>query len=195
MPDIEQTVRCSRCHSQVHQCRVQVTGKSLGVVRCNACNTRAVQLYRIPAWSTFSSKLRGLSEEDRAAFWRGTHLATSPEQLTKFVQGQETVVNRHTERQSATVSGEYLPLSVYELRGFDADRIARLCRDTREDPILGTLYRIAIQGKAEQAEDERLREERLTKGSSHGLGGAPSATAPPPEALPPPRRRGRRRCP
>ena len=38
--------------------------------------------------------------------------------------------------------GEYLPLSVYGKRGFDVEAIRQKCKDTKEHPILGTLYSI-----------------------------------------------------
>ena len=36
--------------------------------------------------------------------------------------------------------GEYLHISVYGKRGFDVEAIRQKCKDTKEHPILGTLY-------------------------------------------------------
>ena len=41
--------------------------------------------------------------------------------------------------------GEYLPLSVYEKRGFDIDAIREKCTDTEEHPVLGTAYTVCIR--------------------------------------------------
>ena len=55
--------------------------------------------------------------------------------------------------------GEYLPLSVYEKRGFDVEAIRQKCTDTEEHPILGTTYRVCIRSAFSKTIEELVRKE------------------------------------
>ena len=66
-PELAVVLKCARCSSKLDPSRAVITGKAAGVWRCNMCNTRGVQLARLPGWQSFSSILRG-------SFWRQTNL-------------------------------------------------------------------------------------------------------------------------
>jgi hypothetical protein len=59
----------------------------------------------------------------------------------------DTVMTKAEEsRDCFADGGDYLPLSVWRTRGFDADRIENLSQplDIRQDSVLGTTYRVKI---------------------------------------------------
>lgn len=177
MPIVAPTMRCSRCHREVDKMRVQVTGKCASVVRCNACNTRAVQLSRMPTWAGFQTRLKSLPDEEKALFWQGACDAPSGAGLSEFLSEQTSLLSRHSETTSSFVSGEYLPLSVYAAKGYDADRIRMFCKDSKEDPVLGLVYRLPVHGHSETAQVSRVKEERLDKGKSNGSGNGGAASS------------------
>lgn len=176
MPLVKPRLLCSRCRKEVDDVRCQITGKSRAVVRCNRCNTRAVQLSRLSSWGGFSQRLRGMSEAERVDFWRSSHDAKTPEALRSFLAEKTTLASPHAERMTAQSSGSYLPLSVYSAQGYDAQRIQDFCTDKVEDPVLGTLYRLTITTKPETAEESRVVTQTVTRGSTSG-GAGPEATA------------------
>ena len=61
----------------------------------------------------------------------------------------EVIAKTETHNEYYADGGEYLPLSVWTVRGFDADRIARNTHpaDIKECPVLGTCYRVKIVSK------------------------------------------------
>ena len=79
------------------------------------------------------------------------------------------------EWEDAKEGGEYLPLSVYKQHGFDTDTIAARCRDTYEDPVLGTCYRVRIRGVFSGTSEAMLREE-LQQAKVHKMGTAGKST-------------------
>lgn len=187
MPLVRPSLRCSRCKQHVDQSRAQFVGKSYAVVRCNICNTRAAQLARCPGWKNFQLRLRLMPEEERTLFWQKCGNKTSRESLAEYIDEHTDFVNKHSEVASSFSSGEYLPLGVYAVRGFDAERIQALCTDTRDDPILGRLYRVAIGGITETASDEKSIKEVMTSGkasgSNPGSGPQPPSDKPSPTPL------------
>lgn len=192
MPLVCPSLICSRCKQPVDKARSQLVGKSYAVVRCNTCNTRATQLSRCPGWKSFQLRLRNMPGEERALFWQGCAAYTSKECLADYIDQHTELVNKHSERADSVSSGEWLPLGVYAVRGFDTKRIEALCKDTREDPILGRLYRVAIGGMTEISSDEKIKKEVLTKGqasgASSGSGHQPTPEKPtnhPPAEKPP----------
>ena len=62
-PELAVELKCARCGSKLDPSRAVITGKAAGVWRCNLCNTRGVQLARLPGWQGFAGILRG-------RFWR-----------------------------------------------------------------------------------------------------------------------------
>ena len=168
---VEPHIKCGRCNRRVDISRTQIVGKCPGVYRCNTCNTRAVQLSRLPAWRQFSAKLKRASPEDRQKFWEGAAGANGVERLKAFLEEKESIVNKFSETNTKTERGEYLPLGVWKRRGFSTKRIKENCTDVIEDPILGKCYRVFIAGAECSATESKEISEVLSKGSASS--GAP----------------------
>lgn len=162
MPEPVPSLHCARCRQPVDPARAIVTGKACGVWRCSKCNTKAVQLNRLPGWKGFSKKLKDLDPDERVSFWKESH-EHNAQSLQKFLR--EKIVSSHTEVTEASKEGEYLPLSVYKKRGFDWMRIRDNCKDYREHPILGRVFKVVIEGSAERSADERKNEKAFEKNS------------------------------
>eukprot|EP00969_Alexandrium_andersonii_P186776 8252302-Alexandrium_andersonii.AAC.1 len=78
---------------------------------------------------------RNMIADAQKQFWKD--IADTPgAQLEAVVVEKLSTIRKAWEE--AKVGGEYLPLSVYAQRGFDAAAIAERCTDKLEDPILGT---------------------------------------------------------
>ena len=170
VPKLCPDVRCGRCKGPLDMVRAVISGKSAGSWRCHKCNTKGVQLSRLPGWGDFQATLKAFSPEQRAAFWKGTHQEAGPDGLGRFLNEQTAMISRHAETNSAKTGGTYLPLSVYERRGFDVDAIRRHCRDKRMHPVLGMVYRVALDEVFSGAQNETINETSLMKGSGSNMG-------------------------
>ena len=171
-------LRCSRCKCTLEPARAQIVGKSAGTWRCNRCNTRGVQLSRIPTWKTFQGHLKTFSEDEKKSFWEQCKDCENPVELTKLITRSQT--KRHSEESHTSTEGEYLPLGVYKARGFNIKRIKKYCKDIKIHETLGKTYRVKIDGKGSLSKDEEVDEENLSKrqrvggSASSSGGGGPS---------------------
>ena len=165
-------VRCARCKGEVEATKAQLVGKCAGSWRCNTCNTRGTQLYRLPEWPGFSQKMRDFSEEQKAEFWASTHDANDKEQLKTLIE--ESLTTRQTESSEASTEGGYQPLSWYKKQGYDVKAIEEKCRDTRSHPIFGTTYRVKIDFVKSGNLSEKIHEKTMKK-----LEGGPSSSSEP----------------
>ena len=161
-PEVKSVYRCNRCGGQLDKAKLLCTGKHSGVYRCSKCNSKGVALYRLPGWKPFQAQLRAFSPEQRQQFWQGTHALNGPK-LNEFLQEKSTLTTSFTQSEQAVVGGEYLPLSVYEKRGFCVDDIVSKCKDWYDDEVLGRVYRVSIRSGARTANHERQFSNILSK--------------------------------
>lgn len=149
---------CHRCKVSVDMCRSRLVGKSAACWICPACNTKSVQLHRIfGSWppASFAKLPKAWQEE----FWRSCAEMPGGPQLEEFVV--QAITRKRVELEESTVGGEFLPLSVYSKRGYDAERIARECTDTQDHPILGKCYRVCITAVYSKTVESMVREELM----------------------------------
>ena len=168
IPEARVDLRCSRCKKPFDMSRAQVVGNTF---RCHMCNTRGVQLSRLPEWK--ASKLSGFTEEEKQDFWTRTHGCDSAAKLSLLVTNK--VTHRHVETQHSEKLGTYLPLSVYKSKGYSIKRIKARCTDKKWHPVLGMCYRVVVESHATSADDQKAEEEELQqvqhpKGSAFGKG-------------------------
>ena len=173
IPSTSVDLRCTRCKSRLDPAKAQIVGKSCGSWRCNFCNTRAVQLSRLPAWPGFRDKLKGFAPEEKEEFWKSTHDAGNSDALLQLITKRQ--VKRKKESTFADKKGQYLPLSWYAAQGFDAKRIEATCKDIVEDEVLGTCYRVVIRSKGSGNLDEFEQEEELSAQETAHQGAASSS--------------------
>jgi DNA-directed RNA polymerase subunit RPC12/RpoP len=146
---------CSRCGYEVDPFRAQIKSKSAGNPSyvCNTCNSKATMLSRSTQWPV--PEFQELSNEEKQDFWR--KCATTSGAVALKGALVNAITHSQVNRVSAKLGGEYLPLSVYQQKGFDIKEIEAKCTDTMTHPIFGTVYRVQILGmtRASEAEDVR----------------------------------------
>ena len=105
--------------------------------RCNCKRSTLSQLFGYWPVDLFTA----LPEQQQIAFWRA-------ETKNRFdIQNAlvKEAVDHREEEQRNSVGGTYLPLEVWEQRGFDVAKIKAQCKDTEEHPILGTTYNVNLK--------------------------------------------------
>lgn len=158
-PTVPTEPKCNRCRQLLDPLRAQITGKSGGSWRCSKCNSRAVQVSRLPSWAQLRQHLKEIPAEEAALFWSSTHSAGGRTELAKLCE--RTLESRRTQSEGSKVEGRYLPLSVYKQMGYDEKAIELRCKDTKEDPIFGTLYRVAIESRFMSSQEDMVNTKRF----------------------------------
>ena len=165
-----QLLQCDKCGSCVSRDLARVLSKKAETYKCGKCASTMTQLYRRPSglpsdktWST----------EKKNEFWQlmnSQHNAESMDEITnRFTQSEYKKDESHYDN-----SGEFLPLSVWAQRGFNAESIETNSSDSniRFDPVLGKIYRVVIQSSGHRGVQGAEEQRR------HCLApGAPGATA------------------
>ena len=91
-----------------------------GKWRCNVCNSKATQLHRaFGQWPT--EAFQGLGEQDQQRFMQDV-AALNPGKANAVYQ--ERLENTQEESSWWGSGGEFLPLKVWETRGFDQEDIS-----------------------------------------------------------------------
>jgi len=133
--------RCTKCMEIVDPLRIQ--GKSPNSWRCGFCNSKMVQLSKvfgtwpIPGWCD-------LPKDDESKYWKDIR------HLSKGSLKEKTVTSlacMQIKTESTSFSSEWLPLSVWSTRGFDAKQIELTStdRDRKRHPRLGMIYKLTLE--------------------------------------------------
>ena len=184
---------CGKCGNEVDPFRAQIKSKSsAGNVRwqCNTCNSKTVSLSRsFGRWPL--PEFQELSKDDQMHFWREIAVPGVGLQKMKSLL-VERVVRARTDKVEASISGSWLPLSVYQAQGYDVERIVANCTgaNVKENPILGTVYRVPISTLCRSTAEARVRESLLkswsdvTRPARASVVSAPAqVSAPTPDAI------------
>ena len=86
-PVVPTEPKCNRCRQPLDPLRAQITGKSGGSWRCSLCNSRAVQVTRLPSWAQLRQHLKDIPAEEAALFWSNAHSAVGKAALENCVSG------------------------------------------------------------------------------------------------------------
>ena len=134
------SVFCSTCGNQAVMVKCRLLSKKAGTWRCDVCQCRIVQLHRgVGGWppKEFSS----ISEDDQRRF-----MASLREQSgAAAVAAAKDFIKKHEVHEVYyEFSGEFLPLTVWGVRGFNVDDIEQKSpdEDRQKHPVLGTVYRV-----------------------------------------------------
>jgi hypothetical protein len=155
------TVFCSKCKCVCEPSKVRLQGKSKFTFKCNKCFVSVSQLHKggigfkafdkVPQdlLDDFFRKARELGGQETVEL--ANHFFSDFERKEEFYQ----------------YGGRYLPLGVWEKKGFDVANIERLTpeSDRMEDAILGTTFRVKIYERGDRGAKGRSRKEGLS--SSH----------------------------
>ena len=168
---------CHRCHLPVDVLKAPIVGKGAGSWRCAQCNTRGSQLSRMfGGWPT--ETFRRLAPSVQESFWQAARDKSTKQELQEL--WVQTLSEKRIEQEVGQIAGEYLPLSVYKTRGFDADAIVANCNDFEDHAILGRCYRVNIRSQCSRAIEEMTRAEvnEARTMPKKSLRAEPNATAP-----------------
>ena len=133
--------RCVKCKCIVDP--LKVAGKSQGNWKCSSCNSKMVQLNRI--FGGWPVKGWGeMSEEDEEEFWKEAS-GKKTKHLKELVVTKMAFQQIKTEETNFT--GDWLPLQVWETRGYDAQRIKDTStdRDHKAHPRMGEVYKLTLE--------------------------------------------------
>ena len=133
----------------------------MGTFKCNTCNTRGTQLSRLEAWHTMLGSYQNYSAEEKEKFWVDVGEASNLESIKKVVE--ERLTTKSIQRKKSSSSGAYYPRSWYDAHGFDGELIERTCTGKRPHDILGTVYCVEIEVKADENEHAKQQTEDLKK--------------------------------
>jgi len=142
--DVGASVTCKLCGNISPFDSARVHKKSEGSWRCNKCHSKLTMFCRN---DVKLSRLEALPEEETIAlFNRSASLQTLLLDVETLFKQYE-VAERFYEH-----GGKYLPLSVWAMKGFDADKIktGSLAVDIEDHPVVGPCYRVAILEKGKR---------------------------------------------
>ena len=127
---------------------------------CTQCGSANRQIRRHLGDSP--EQVCSFSEEDTIDFYRSLHEkknSTSGPLLWKTVRAAllTCAVTRHITRAKSLLTGEYLPLSVWTSRGWEADVVEKQEKEWREDLGVWT-YRVHIKALSWEETHERMEE-------------------------------------
>ena len=168
-PEISLNPKCAKRKRPVDALKAQLTGKSNGSWKCASCNVKCMQLSRVFGhWPPRS--FSALPADWQTKFYQGLDGKGGGAELEKYVI--ETMTRSRLEQEESEIGGEYLPLSVWHARGFDASRIERGCKDVQEHEVLGKCYRVSIKSVYSKTVEQMVRKELFGGKRPHEASGA-----------------------
>ena len=151
-------VLCSKCLLPAELSKVRLVGKGTQTYYCRKCSNK-ISLMHKHFGVCSPPHYCSLSNEDKVAFWRSA--ASTKEDLR--VAMMKISEKYSLEKSLVSQDGEYLPLSVWESRGFSAaDILNKSTEDmVQEHPVLGRCYRLDILSKSKVHETGKRELEAL----------------------------------
>ena len=142
-------VFCGTCGTTVEMERARCRSKQKQTWVCKRCEVKLVLLRRTFGASPVPGFIK-VSQEDQQAFYRDCRDASS----LKRELSQRFQIYEETERQYYVNAGKFLPLSVWDEKGYNVADIEEktLKEDIRVDPIMGLTYRVKIMEIGQKGE-------------------------------------------
>ena len=170
----EGMVFCNTCgrHEHFHKCRV--VSKTKGTWSCCGCRTKCTQLYRkFGQWPT--PDFEQISVDQQREFMSSLKGLDGPQACGQAI---ELLEQYRKEAEVFKDEGEYLPLEVYEKRGFDTTMIVKNTKphNVRWCSVLGWTYRVPIMSTGLHGEKGYHRGSVVKKSEKKG-GQASSSSA------------------
>lgn len=144
---------CCKCKEPI--CPLRAYGKSPATWRCSSCNVKCVGLYKkYGKWPT--PQFNEFDEEEQTEYYKSI-------KNVSMTEAEKILVNRLIKKrrdwEENKHKGEWLPLSVWQSRGFDPEVIERTSDATNSKPDrrFGMLYRVFIETDARGMVTERER--------------------------------------
>eukprot|EP00913_Durusdinium_trenchii_P034534 g32307.t1 len=162
--DASKALLCGKCKLPVSLENTVMKSLNQKSVTCKGCHAASVMMSRHfktmpPAWDS-------LTDTERVNFFRAILAKKDTEEgPLKFkvlrTELKDVLVRKTVTENKRSVSGEFLPLETYRLRGFDTQRIQDLA-EKEVHPILGDTYRVDIKTLSEAFIEQDI-EESLTQ--------------------------------
>ena len=156
-------IRCSKCDKECDPLRS--IGKSGGKWKCNFCNTKLTQLNRLfGGWPI--PEMVQMTKAQEVDFFNAAHQCENLSLLEDLVIETMTEVIRH--KDSVSLDGEWLPLSVWEKTGYDPGLILASATSSNSKPNarFGMLYKVVVERDSKTKERELVRAKLCEKRSS-----------------------------
>ena len=151
---------CSQCKNPVDVLLpgTRTVAKSPPTFMCSTCNSKCVGLYRICGnWPT--ADFKDLTDEEQTAFWNSCD-AKSKDLKESYVNA---LTKRNLQRREAGRKGKFLPLSVYERKGYNIEDIELNTaeEDKEKCPVVGWTYRLKVHETLDVNVEETERKKVL----------------------------------
>ena len=126
--------------------------------RCKPCNVVSVKMTRaLASWPT--TEFKGLSDEEQTSFWlacKGKDTKFCIDQIANSIAASRTEYNKEKS------TGEFLPLSVWQSRGWDPAEIEATADATDIQYVGNQLrYRVHIRSSEEGKTEQKVRSQIL----------------------------------
>ena len=162
-PAVPSFAVCSTCGTDVQvvaakdqtKCNDRITAKSNKMYKRPKCNYLKVKLWRkFGSWPP--PAVRDMQQQERQQFYKALGDNTTEDLSSLTVK---TLVSIKVQSEEAKTGGEYLPVSVYEARGYHIQRIMEFCPHKKNDPVLGEVYKVEITGEWKSTIEKTVKKE------------------------------------
>ena len=146
---------CSKCGFKVDPWKkgTKLISKTKAAWCCGQCNSKAVMLSNMfGAWPL--PEFKELSAQVQQQFWQES--SSDKEGLKKAVE--KHLVHSLIEARTATEAGPFLPLSVWQKKGFDTDQIQAKAKKEWH-AVLGWTYQVKVHSTGRESKEELVRHE------------------------------------
>ena len=148
-------VFCGTCGRTVEMERARCRSKQKQTWICKRCEVKVVMLRRkFGSWPIPGFAI--VSKEEQQAFYRDCSDETTARTLHKL--SQRFNINEVSESTCYKNSGKFLPLNVWEEKGYNVADIEEksLPEDIRMDPAIGLTYRVKVMELAQKGEKRHV---------------------------------------
>jgi hypothetical protein len=148
---------CNKCRQTIMDpMKALLKGKCNGSWVCKECNVKCVQLHRVfGRWPPQS--FRCLPDDWQATFFADIKHLPNAAMVESHVVHAMTL--KRMESEEASCGGKYLPLSVWERKGYDPERIVQNCKSVKELPDQGKVYKLNIVTELRKSVEQMVRSE------------------------------------
>lgn len=159
----------------VERASLRIYNKKKALFNCGKCRSSVTRVYKQ------LGTIPEVSEELSQAFWKKAN-ETATKELGSVAE-QYTLKHSEKDETLTSVGGDWLPLSVWERRGFDTALIEANSapQNVRSHPVLGMTYRVAIQGSS--STEVKASEKSRTDTASSAVPPTVPTTAPAPTSV------------
>ena len=133
--------------------------------KCNKCNNTLVKM--TTTWGKWPTpEFAQFTPEQQQEFFQSAQKIKSSTELVKMVEAK---LSQFSSKEFCWANGgEFLPLSVWQTKGFDSEKIKNTTppEDIQVNPQIGTCYRVKIYSSSDKGNSGQRSEQTLIQRSS-----------------------------